>query len=258
MSKNPMTLRAVHAMQKISLGAIMLIAVGLVGTALAAAVGVMPWLDLTVQWGGAQVANAGMYLQIFAAALVSSMVFFLPSNRRIMQLERSHRDFQIGMDDIVQAYHICHTADRADTFTLSSEFDAVRERLVMMRNHPDLQQLEPGILEVAAQMSQQSRQLAEVYSEEKVQRARDFLRQRQEELVTYQADIARAMEHCSELKTWRSTVEAEEELQAAKIEQLERDLGDILVPLGYIAPKLKLSTKRKVLPIDAGPLPQQA
>jgi hypothetical protein len=258
MSKNPIILRAVHAMQKISLGAIIIGAVGLIGSALAAAVGLLPWLELTVQWGGAQVANAGMYVQIFAAALVTSMVFFLPTNRRIMELERSHRDFQISMDDIVQAYHVCHTADRADTFTLSSEFDSVRERLVMMRNHPDLQQLEPGILEVAAQMSQQSRQLAEVYSEEKVQRAKDFLRQRQTELITHQADIARAMEQCSELKTWRSTVEVEEDVQAAKIEQLERDLGETLVPLGYVAPKLKLSTKRKVVPMDAGPLPQQA
>ena len=43
------------------------------------------------------------------------------------------------MEDIARAYHLCHTADRAGVFTLSSEFDSVRERLAYQRDHPDLE-----------------------------------------------------------------------------------------------------------------------
>ena len=52
--------------------------------------------------------------------------------------------------------------------------------------HPDLGALEPEILELAAQMSRISQDLAETYSDEKVDRARTFLQQRQQEIDTFQ------------------------------------------------------------------------
>jgi len=64
---------------------------------------------------------------------------------------------------------------------MSSEFDAVRERLAYLRDHPDLDSLEPQVLELAAQMSHQSRELSDIYNDEKVTRAKTFLKQRQEE-----------------------------------------------------------------------------
>ena len=51
---------------------------------------------------------------------------------------------------------------------MSSEFDAVRERLAYLHDHHDLDSLEPSVLEVAAQMSHQSRELSDIYSDEKL------------------------------------------------------------------------------------------
>ncbi len=99
------------------------------------------------------------------------LCFFLPSNARIMRLENSHRRFSIGMRDVAQAYHFAHAADREGIFQMSSEFDAVRECLAYLRDHPDLESLEPALLEAAAQMSHISRELADVYADEKVARA---------------------------------------------------------------------------------------
>ena len=124
--------------------------------------------------------TAGMYLQIFVTILAAGICFFLPFNVRIMQLEISHRRFTVSMDDVARAYGAVHAADRGRTFQLSSEFDAVREHLAYLRDHPDLSTLEPALLETAAQMSHISRELAEVYSDEKIGRARDFLKQHQE------------------------------------------------------------------------------
>ena len=56
-----------------------------------------------------------------------------------------------------------------------------RERIDYLRQHPDLKLLEADILTLAAQMSQQSHRLAEIYNDERVTRAKDFLQQRQRE-----------------------------------------------------------------------------
>ena len=87
------------------------------------------------------------------------------------------------LTDITRAYGAVHAADRGDAFRFSTEFDAVRERLAYLRDHPDLSSLEPALLEVAAQMSHISKELAEVYSDERVNRARSFLEQRQYEVA---------------------------------------------------------------------------
>ena len=114
-----------------------------------------------MRWDGLTIPNAGMYLQIGLTVLAVDLCFFLPSNRRIIQLENSHREYSIGMDDVSRAYGAVHAADRGDTFRISSEFDSVRERLAYLRDHPDLSSLEPAILEVAAQISHISKELAE-------------------------------------------------------------------------------------------------
>ena len=48
-----------------------------------------------------------------------------------------------------------------------------RERLVWLRRHPDLGSAEPEILELAAQMSHESRTLAQTFSTERVERCRE-------------------------------------------------------------------------------------
>ncbi len=195
-------------------------------------VGVLPWLDHTASFGETAVEAAGIYIQVMVTLVLVMFASFLPTAGRVSLLERSHREFHLKMEDVAQAYYHCHAADRSGIFTLSSEFDAVRERLVYLRDHPELGSLEPDVLEVAAQMSQHTRELASIYSDENVQRATLFLRQRQEEVAAHAAQIERALEACNEIKRWseelheasKLTVERKSELEE-RLRTLQRDLG---------------------------------
>ncbi|MEP5732554.1 MAG: DNA repair protein [Sulfitobacter sp.] len=219
-------------MQRLALAVFALSALGLLVSCVLAAVGHWAWIDLSLDVAGQPLDNAGMYVQIGVTVLAVGLCFFLPSNRRIMQLENSHRSFAIGMDDVAHAYSAVHAADRADTFRLSSEFDAVRERLAYLRDHPDLSTLEPALLEVAAQMSHISRELAEVYSDEKIARARSFLKERQQELALFNDRLEQAKGISTDLKHWVHEVELEESVAAAQLERLRDEMQEILPELG--------------------------
>jgi len=173
-----------------------------------------------------------MYIQLFATALVVGLCFFLPGHSRISKLETSHRSFQIGMDDVARAYAVAHAADRAGTFQMSGEFDAVRERLMFLRDHPDLGQLEPTVLEAAAQMSHVSAELARIYSDEKVSRARHILTQRQHEVADFNIRLEQAKHVSTEMKTWLAQVELDESVARAQMDRLVDDLADVLPALG--------------------------
>lgn len=217
----------------ISLFLVACLGMGAIFYTIASALGYAPWLTLPLTFGETSYPLAGMYLQIAATVVIGAWAFFLPTNARIVALENSHRRFEMSMNDIARAYHLCHTADRAGVFTMSSEFDQVRERLAYLRDHPDLERLEHGVLEVAAQMSQQSRHLADVYSDEKVARAKEFLRQRQEEAENQQAKIVEALHYCQEIRTWAQQVELEESIVASQLSQLDEKLQAALPILGY-------------------------
>ncbi len=205
----------------------------LTASCLAAARGALPWPDLPVNFGGVPVANAGMWVQLGLTVLVVALTFFLPANARMAGLERSHRSFAMGMQDVAQAYRIAHAADRDGAFALSGEFDAMRARLEHLRDHPDLGHLEPELLQLAAQMSHETRELARTYSDDKVNRARLFLKQRQEEAVALTDRLAAARRTCDELRRWLADIEAEERIAQVQIRRLEADLKEILPTLGY-------------------------
>ena len=207
-------------------------AVFLLFSTIMAAFGKWAWIDLSLSYDGAVIENAGMYAQIGLTALAVALCFFLPSNRRIMQLENSHRSFTIGMEDVARAYAAVHAADRADSFRLSSEFDSVRERLAYLRDHPDLSTLEPALLEVAAQMSHISRELAEVYADDRIDRARSFLKERQREVELINERLDQAKQINTDLKHWAHEVELEESVAAAQLERLRAEMRDILPELG--------------------------
>ena len=195
--------------------------------------GAAAWLSMPMTFGDVTLMNFGNYVQIGTTALMVSAALMIPTNMRLNALERSHRSFQIGMDDLARAYHLCHTADRAGVFTLSSEFDAVRERLAYLRDHPDLRQLESEVIEVAAQMSQQSRHLADIYYDEKIARAKLLLTQRQEEAEAQQDLIVEALHTTQELRKWAQQVDLEESVVASQLDQLDEKLRAILPDLGY-------------------------
>ena len=221
-----------YLFQRIALVAFAICALALLAASGMALMGLWPWIDLPLSIDGQPIENAGMYAQLGLTALAISICFFLPSNRRVMQLETSHRRFSMGMNDVARAYAAVHAADRGRTFQLSSEFDSVRERLAYLRDHPDLSTLEPALLEIAAQMSHVSKELAVVYSDDKISRARSFLSQRQEEVALFNARLDQAKAISTELKHWLHEVELEESVAAAQLQRLKDELRDVMPELG--------------------------
>jgi len=245
-----------QALRALSLTAMAALALGLTLATLAAATGLLPWLSASLTFGQTTLPDAGVYIQIGLTLLSLSLLAFLPANRHILSLQKSHREFHLSMEDIARAYATCHAADREGTFSMSAEFDAVRERMAYMRRHPNLRGLEPGVLEVAAQMSQVSRDLAEVYSDEKMERARMFLRQRQEEIDTFSDRLTLAQKTTDEIKRWQQQINVEESIQATQLNSLERDLLELLPDLGFDVEEEALPARtdeRKVVPMPHKP-----
>ena len=241
---------ATRALQMIAMAILALAATAAIAATVAATLGYLPWLSLSASYGETALPWAGMALQIFVTGLLVALVFFLPSSSRVLALENSHRHFRVSMDDVARAYHVAHTADRAGVFTMSSEFDAVRERLAFLRDHPDLGHLEHDVMEMAAQMSEQARDLADIYSDEKVVRARKFLSQRQEEAERQQERIVEALHVCREMKRWSDQVELEESVVASQLAQLEDQLHSILPDLG-LEPKTPAAGPESAAAADA-------
>jgi len=169
-------------------------------------------------------------LTVFAVTLC----FFLPANRRIIQLETSHRTFNVAMDDVTNAYIEAHAADRQDVFGLPDQFDSMKDRLAFLKDHPDLGDLEPELLELAAKMSFASRELAERYSDTRVARARSFLLQRQQELERFNDRIEHAKAINSEFTTWIKRLDLEENVAAAKMERLLDEIERVLPELNSL------------------------
>lgn len=217
-----------------------------VGATLLSAVGVVPWLSFTVtgwSWGVAP----GMALQIGLALLSLALLMYLPGALRVLQLQNEHRKFYMKMEDVTRAYHVAHAADRQGAFNLSSEFDSVRERMLFMMNHPHLSKLEPDVIDAAAQMSHVSRDLASVYSDQNVERARAVLRQRQVEVLELQERIEQARTMTDELQRWQGQVAVEQSVANAQIDKLKEDLTTLMPELLGEKPKAakKAPAKRK-------------
>ena len=204
------------------------------GATLAAASGYLPFLILPLQFGETLYPHGGIVIQTGLVVLLLTVAAAMPSGFRVLQLERTHRDFSITMSDVADAYRACHAADRAGTFTLSSEFDAVKERIQFLRKHPDLGSFEPEVIEVAAQMSHTSRDLAEIYSDENVARARGFLQQRQEEIELFEQRLEKALAQAHELRRYREAVEIEEDAMENRLARFEEEFGDLLRELGFV------------------------
>jgi hypothetical protein len=207
----------VSVAQVLAQGLIITIAILLTLCSALALFGWMPWPQITLGFGAEPVANAGMWLQLGVTGLSLLLLFYLPANTRMSRLERSHRSFSIGIEDVAHAYRRAHAADRAGVFSLSGEFDAVRARMEHLREHPDLQHLEPELLQLAAQMSHETRELARAYSDDKVARAKIFLRQRQEEVQSLTDRISVARRTCDELRRWMQDIDTEEDWVRAEL-----------------------------------------
>jgi hypothetical protein len=218
-------------MQRLMFVAVAALGLGTLAYTLACAFGHAPWLEMTATFGGVAYPQAGQVVQIGLTVLFLGLCAFLPANARIMALETSHRRFHIGMEDVARAYRASHSADREGMFKLKSEFDSVRERMAYLRDHPDLAELEPPVLEIASQMSHISRDLADTYSDRSIARARDFLVQRQQEIEEFNTRLDAAKATAAEMRVWIDKVELEESVAKAQLDRLQTELSDILPEL---------------------------
>lgn len=219
--------------QIVAMAAIAVLAGLMGGLTLMSLAGLSPWFEIAVTYGGVTIPWAGMALQIGFTLFCVGLCFFLPASRRILKLEAAHREFYMNMEDVARAYRVSHAADRSGLFKAASEFDSVRDRINHLRSHPDLGALEPSVMEVAAQMSHESRELARVYSEENITRARTFLRQRQEEAARMEDTIKLARDNCDQLRHWLIEVQGEEALVKRHLSRLEAELLELLPQLGF-------------------------
>jgi hypothetical protein len=222
--------RILHALSLYALGFAAIVALVLTGLS---ASGLLPWLSLTLVWGDFALPQAGPWVQTFLTLLLVTLAAFIPASARVLALEHSHRSFHISMADVAHAYAAAHAADRQGAFRLSSEFDAVRERIDHLRRHPDMAELESGVMTVAAQMSQQSAHLARTYSDEAVARARAFLENRQTEAAAQEQRIVAALATCREIRRWADQVDLQEAMVASRLRALDEELQSVLPLLGY-------------------------
>lgn len=223
-------------MQRISVAAITGLALVAVSYCVAAGFGWTAWPEILIGLNGAPV-DVGAYVAVGLSLLMASLLFFLPSHARVMALENSHRSFHMGMKDVSRAYALAHAADRQGTFQLKGEFDSIRERIAFLRDHPDLSELEPSVLELAAQMSHVSQELAQVYSDRNVNRARDFLTARQQEVETFNERLESAKQMVREVRPWMDTIEMEEAVARSQLDRLRDDLREILPEIWMADPE---------------------
>jgi hypothetical protein len=92
------------------------------------------------------------------------------------------------------------------------------------------------VIELAAQMSHVSRELAQVYSDGNVARARDFLIQRQADVARFEERVAQAKTVMGDLGDWRRRVEAGEAAARAELAVLRAEL-DAILPENLPAPQ---------------------
>ena len=190
--------------------------------------GILPWLELSARAGETEIAGAGAIVQIGVTVLVIFVSAFIPSNIRVLGLEAAHREFRIGMDDVLRAYKLAHAEDRAGAFKFQGEFDSVRERFEFLRDHPDLEELDSELLTIAAQMGHQSRDLARVYSDKKITRVRDALEQRRAEADILHDRIQSAHTTIRDVRRALEEVEIEESAVAAQLQRLHDDMTELM------------------------------
>ncbi len=213
-------------LQSVATFLIVATAVILAGATLLAALGVLPWVTVPAAVGTHQL-DVGPYLQMAFALMALLMLATVPGTVRLLRLETSHRDFQIAMDDVAEAYWAAHAADREGVFQLNREFDAVRERIAFLSQHPDLGAHDPRLLELAAQMSTEARELAEIYSDEKVEHARSMILERNAEVARLTKLIEQAHAVTHDLRRDLGSLEIAEDIVRSRLAALSEDVAEL-------------------------------
>ena len=210
--------------QATGLVVVIVFAIASVLTTALSAFGILPWLSLSMGFGETPWPYAGMALQIGLSVLLLSLLAILPASFRVMQLEYAHRRFEIDMDDITRAYRAAHMADRAETFEMQREFDAVRERYRFLKEQPSFDEMDDLLLTIAAQMSEQSREMADRFSDTRLQRLREQLRHRRQEVDALLDRSTTLRQKASKLKTVSDDIQDDEARAIANLMAAQDDV----------------------------------
>ena len=97
-------------------------------------------------------------------------------------------------------------------------------------------------------MSHISKELAEVYSDERVNRARSFLEQRQYEVDQFNSRLDHAKSVSAEFRHWLTNVELEEAVAAAQLDRLRAEMREVLPELGLETIVATDNTVTKMVP----------
>ena len=172
---------------------------------------------------------------MLTALLVASSLL-VPGSVRVLQLEISHRRFRATMDDVARAFYAAYAADRCGALRFLDEFDAVRERLGFLRDHPDPRELDPEVLELAVRMSHVGRDLARIYSVEKVDEARETLTRRGDRAARLEAEIDRASRALTSIRGRLEEVPARKDRTTEGLAALRAEVEALLTGLCSVAP----------------------
>ena len=230
-------------LQTTAMSGLVAAAVGLACLTALGAAGAVPMLSVPASFGTNGL-DTGPLLQTGAAVTLLALLALLPGTARVRRLEAAHRSFRVGMEDVTRAYWIAHAADRAGVFDLSREFDAVRERFEFLRQHVELSEHEPELLELAAQMSAEARDLARIYSDEKVARAEAMLIERKAEAERLTRLVDRAQHVSREIRRKLNDVEMDEDVLRSRIGALREEIESLWPELDTFAPGRREPTLR--------------
>lgn len=214
-----------NLLQLLAAGLLAIAAFALLIVTSLSALGVLPWLEISAAFGGTPLLWAGPAVQIGATVLLIVLTSFLPSSFRVVRLEQAHRRFEIDMDDVTRAYRAAHLADRADVFEMHREFDAVRERYRFLKDQPDFAEMDDMLVTIAAQMSEQSRELAGRFSDKRVERLQESLRHRRQEVDALLDRSLDLRKKAAKLKAMSDAVEDDEARAMANLMAADDDVS---------------------------------
>lgn len=194
---------------------------------------VVAWPVVNVTLADGTVHNAVVYVGVTLSLIGIVICTLVPGSKRVLKLEQTHRDFRVTMNDVERAYNIVHEKDRDGAFNLPGEFEGVRERFEFLKSKSELQDFEPEILLLAAQMSYHTREVARAFNTESVARAEDFLRQRRYELERGEEQIAVALTVLGRVKREARALALAEQVQDSQISRIVAEITEELTPLGF-------------------------
>ena len=212
---------------RLALAILLLVTVITVTYPILAALGMLEWVKIPIIYGGTEY-DIGAHVSIALALVFIALCAIVPSSARVLKLEVSHRDFRITMDDVKESFKQVFEEDRRGIFTLPGEFDGVRERMDTLLADPTLGDHDRNILVLAAQMGQASKELAEAFSEENVQRARESLEHRLQDIKQAEELIEKADTVSQELQGKLQSIQMQEGAQQEVAQQLIDELETIL------------------------------